>query len=218
MPFYTVRARGQFAPLSARYYFDDAISEAGPDAELMFVRGLSFSAGARAEGFISDRQAASIVGLGLENVEDRCKALAQVGLWVPDSQRGGYLVRSWLSWNRSNEEIEGYARRDSGRRRAGRSRATAEPASVSMPEDDSKRNPNGFHLDSKRIPNASTVHAAPGPPGRECRGADAPPAEAAPRSDASALASDNAEVRKIKEKLKNRLRASESRQSRPTLP
>ena len=40
-----VRRNGSYAPLSSRYYKDDAIILAGERAELLYVRGLAFSAG-----------------------------------------------------------------------------------------------------------------------------------------------------------------------------
>jgi len=50
MPFYTVRARGQFAPLSARITSMTRSATPGPDAELMFVRWPVVQRRARAEG------------------------------------------------------------------------------------------------------------------------------------------------------------------------
>lgn len=42
-----VRRSGAYAPLSAHYYKDDVIDEAGPEAELLYVRGLAFCAEVR---------------------------------------------------------------------------------------------------------------------------------------------------------------------------
>jgi len=108
----------------------------------------------------------------------------------------------------------GYARRDSGRRRAGRSVRPPNPHRCRCP----RTTPNGIQMDSIWIPNGFqmpvqyTRHPAlrAGVPRR---------GRAARRGCATVgrlrAGLANAEVRKIKEKLKNRLRASESRQSRP---
>jgi hypothetical protein len=38
------KSKGAYVPLAAHYFMDDAILEAGPDAELLYVRCLSFPA------------------------------------------------------------------------------------------------------------------------------------------------------------------------------
>lgn len=139
-----IRRNGVYAPLYSRYYEDDAIDLAGPDAELLFVRGLAFSAGSRSDGFISTRQVVRVTGMGLPNAEESAKRLAEVGLWLPDDTRGGYTVRSWLRWNRSHEEIEESLRRDAARKRAGRGA--------------SGRTPDGVRAESAGSPRHNTVH------------------------------------------------------------
>lgn len=114
------RARGAYAVLSARYFFDDAIGDAGEEAEVLFLRGLAFSAGEQSDGFMTERQVAHVVGMGLEGTPERAKALVETGLWVPDEQRRGYFIRSWLKWNRSADEIESYRERDAARKRVTR--------------------------------------------------------------------------------------------------
>lgn len=120
-----VRRSGAYAPLSAHYYKDDAIDEAGPDAELLYVRGLAFCAEMLNDGFISDRQLTRFVGSGLDDVHGRAKALTAVGLW--ERADGGYVVRSWLEWNRSRAEITRHQERDAARKRGEVQADDAEP-------------------------------------------------------------------------------------------
>lgn len=50
-----MRRPDRFAPLSAHYYDDDKIMEAGEDAELLFVHMLAYAAGCpEKDGWISD--------------------------------------------------------------------------------------------------------------------------------------------------------------------
>lgn len=98
-----VRRNGSYAPLSAHYYKDDAIDEAGEAAELLYVRGLAFCADVLSDGFISDRQLVRFVGVGMTDAPERADMLVKVGLW--ERADGGYRVRSWLHWNRSRDEI-----------------------------------------------------------------------------------------------------------------
>lgn len=100
-----------YVPLSVYYADDEAIMEAGEDAELMYVRILAFCGRTpKTEGWISDKQIRTRLGLetrpevGPETApEKRAERLAEVGLLV--RQGSGYAVASWLKWNRSAEEI-----------------------------------------------------------------------------------------------------------------
>lgn len=115
MPVNKVRRNGSYAPLSAHYYKDDAIQEAGEKAEVLFTRGMAFCADVLSDGFISDRQL-RIAGVGLSGVEGRAATLVAVGLWRRDDERGGYWLVSWLKWNRSREEIAELAEKDTRRK------------------------------------------------------------------------------------------------------
>lgn len=94
-------SKGAYAPLAAQYYLDDTILEAGPAAELMWVRVLSFLASVATDGYITERQMKT-VGNGLRDWRQRVVVLQQVGLLTPVS--GGYVARSWLKWNRTTAE------------------------------------------------------------------------------------------------------------------
>jgi hypothetical protein len=110
------KSNGPYAPLSATYFLDDAILEAGEQAELLFVRCLAFLANSSSDGFISEIQMNTIVGLRMRNVGRRVASLVQVG--VLESVAGGYLMRSWLKWNKSTDEIGKHLRQDRARKQA----------------------------------------------------------------------------------------------------
>lgn len=130
------KSKGPYVPLAAHYFMDDAILEAGPEAELLFVRILSFLASVPSDGFVTDRQVRTIVGIGLRNVTRRLEALTRVGLL--EERSGGYLARSWQKWNRSTEEIGRMLARDRERK--------AQDSGVSRAH--SARNPGGIQQDS----------------------------------------------------------------------
>ena len=110
---------GTYAPLATHYYDDPKIIEAGEDAELLYVRMLSFAAGhPEQEGFVPDPIArkrlalsGTFVGTGkrpetvLEvDPETVLEHLAKVGLIAREDD--GWRILSWLKWNRSADEIE----------------------------------------------------------------------------------------------------------------
>lgn len=147
-----IRRNGSFAPLSAHYYKDDAIDEAGEAAELLWCRGLAFCADVLSDGFISDRQLTRFVGVGMFDATDRAARLVEVGLWV--RVEGGYQVRTWLKWNRSKSEITQAMAKDSQRK--GRS----EPSDGDDPEP-----PNGGGHDVDRTPTGFRTESEPTPTG-----------------------------------------------------
>ena len=122
-------SKGAYAPLGAQYYLDDAILEAGPEAELLWVRILSFLASVPTDGFITERQLKT-VGVNLRNVPRRVQSLTQSGLLV--TQSGGYLARSWLKWNRSAAEVGRHLKAD--RERKASKQAELDPNSARIPE------------------------------------------------------------------------------------
>lgn len=111
-----VRRNGSYAPLSSRYYKDDAIILAGERAELLYVRSLAFCAEVLTDGFISDAQLSRFVGAGLSGIASRAKRLVECELWQRDDERGGYWVVSWLKWNQSRDEIADKLKTDSERK------------------------------------------------------------------------------------------------------
>lgn len=149
-----VRANGGFAPLSATYYEDDAILEAGPMAELLFVRSIAFCAKTLSDGFVSSRQLSRSLAPDLDDAEDLAEVLVTVGLWTHAD--GGYTVRSWLKWNRSREEITRNRAKDAARKRGDeptKRNPTPPPTGGGEP---SKGTPNGIRAESKR--NGAGIH------------------------------------------------------------
>lgn len=116
-----IRRNGSYAPLSAHYYKDDAIAAAGEKAELLYIRGLAFSADVLKDGFISDVQVARFVGVGMRDVAVRARRLVEAGLWIRDDERGGYVVAAWDKWNQSLDEIRAKQAKDAERKGAPKS-------------------------------------------------------------------------------------------------
>lgn len=130
------KSLGSYAKLSSSYYRDDAILEAGERAEILFVRGLAYCSESPSDGFISDRQLRAVIGVGMRDVVKRASALVSAGLW--QREEGGYLVRSWLKWHKSAEEIGQYLKAD-------RERKARKAAGI---QEDSERIPAGIQTDS----------------------------------------------------------------------
>lgn len=109
-----IRRNGSYAPLSAHYYKDDAIADAGPMAELLYIRGLAFCADVLSDGYISDTQLTRFVGVGIPTVKKHADALCKVELWIRDD--GGYRVVAWSKWNLTKAEIQEKQRKDADRK------------------------------------------------------------------------------------------------------
>lgn len=123
-----VRKPGVYVALSANYADDEAIMDAGEDAELLYIRMLAYCARTPlTEGWISDRVVLSRLGVmprlagngaGNEPGTDagsRAARLCEVGLIHRDDD--GYRITSWLKWNRSVEEMGRERARDAERKK-----------------------------------------------------------------------------------------------------
>lgn len=123
-----VRKPGVYVALSANYADDEAIMDAGEDAELLYIRMLAYCARTPlTEGWISDRVVLSRLGVmprlagngaGNEPGTDagsRAAKLCEVGLIHRDED--GYRITSWLKWNRSVEEMGRERARDAERKK-----------------------------------------------------------------------------------------------------
>jgi hypothetical protein len=124
MPVNQVKKNGSYAPLSAHYYKDDAIAEAGEKAELLYVRGLAFCADVLSDGHISDVQLGRFVGVGMRDVKQRAERLVEVGLW--ERNGSGYVVRQWSKWNSTRSEIESRQQAEAKRKAAARANLSDE--------------------------------------------------------------------------------------------
>lgn len=120
-----IRRNGSYAPLSAHYYKDDNVAEAGPMAELLYVRGLAFCADVLSDGFISETQLVRFVGVGIPQPKKHAERLVLVGLWEKaepglfGGEGCGYVVRAWSKWNLTQAEIREKQKRDAERKAAG---------------------------------------------------------------------------------------------------
>lgn len=156
MPVNKPRRLGSYAPLSAHYYKDDAIAEAGEKAELLYLRGLAFCADVLSNGFISDVQLTRFVGTGMRDARKRAETLARTlsndgnPLWQRDEKQGGYWVTAWLKWNRSREDISELNQKDADRKTEPSSIPDGDPPGGGL---ESERNPNGDGSESDGSPN-----------------------------------------------------------------
>lgn len=110
------RIPGLFVPLDVNYPRDRAIRQAGPEAELVFIRALVFTKGSKTDGFLADFDLdAAMVGLKPAWVKKGVDALVKVGLW--NAVDDGWQVRSWEKWNSTQEQIaeDQEAKREGGK-------------------------------------------------------------------------------------------------------
>lgn len=91
---------GNYVPLDVNYVRDVAIRRAGEAAELLFIRALAYSKGAKTGGFVSSYDL-EVVAVGLRNVRVRVAKLVSEGLWI--EVRDGWRIRSWDRWNGTDE-------------------------------------------------------------------------------------------------------------------
>lgn len=98
---------GEFVPLDLDLPRDIKIRKAGPDAELLYIRGLIYLKAADYDGFIPDFDIPALA-VGCKAVPASIKRLLTVGLWEPSELDGmaGYYCRAWLKWNMSRAELE----------------------------------------------------------------------------------------------------------------
>lgn len=111
--------RGLFVPLDVNYPRDPKIRRAGPDAELLYIRGLAHAKVAKTDGVIYDFDL-DVVAVGLTKVGARVRALVTAQLWEPID--GGWLIRGWANWNPLVAELEDVK----ARQRAAAARTTHE--------------------------------------------------------------------------------------------
>ena len=97
---------GEFVPLDINLPSDPKIRRAGPDAELVYVRGLIYLKRTKSDGFVPDYDLPALA-VGCRNVPKAVDSLVRVGLWDPAERDGepGWTCRAWLKWNSSQKEI-----------------------------------------------------------------------------------------------------------------
>ncbi|MFJ4107909.1 hypothetical protein [Oerskovia enterophila] len=97
------RIPSTFVPLDVNYLRDRAIRQAGPTAELLFIRSLAYAKGAQTDGFVPDYDL-ELVTVGVRNGARHVAALIREGLW--DESEGGWTIRSWSKWNGTKAQVE----------------------------------------------------------------------------------------------------------------
>lgn len=163
------KSNGAYAKLSATYYDDDAILEAGAHAELLWVRYLAFTALVPTDGYVTDRQMRVRVGRGLRDVPGRIRSLVDVGLLVAVDD--GYVSRSWQKWNRSADQIGRHLAKDRERK----ARKSGEAGG------NSSRNGDSFRTDSSDQSKAKQSKA------NEAKASSSEVADATVRPDVNSL-------------------------------
>lgn len=106
---------GLFLKLDVEYASDDEFIEAGPLAELLFIRSLCFMKRKRLDGKLKRVQLASAAG-NIPNPTRHAQSLVDVGLW--EVTQDGWYCPSYLKRNPSKADIEAEAEmaREAGER------------------------------------------------------------------------------------------------------
>ena len=117
-----IKRPGRYAALAAGYYDDPAVIAAGPDAELIYIRMISWCAmHPETDGIIPLEVAKN--RLGFTDALTRIEALEANSLVTVDDTT--ITITSWIRWNGSWSEIKAAdnARKASARERKARQRA-----------------------------------------------------------------------------------------------
>lgn len=118
----TFKRPGRYAALAAGYYDDPAVIAAGPDAEILYIRMISWCAmHPETDGVIPLEVAKS--RLGFTDAPTRLEALEANSLVTVDDTT--VTITSWVRWNGSWSDIKAAddARKASARERKARQRA-----------------------------------------------------------------------------------------------
>lgn len=120
---------GAYVPLDVTFLRDKDIRLAGPDAELLFLRGLAYAKGNFTDGDIPEYDL-PVIAVGLKNVQARVDALVAdgSGLWTVID--GGWHIRGWSHWNETSEQTAKKKQRDAARQAAKRDRDSGHLRSV----------------------------------------------------------------------------------------
>jgi hypothetical protein len=159
MPVNKPRRLGNFAPMSAKYWTDSALMQAGEKAEVLYARVMSFCVDQRSDGFVSDIQLLRMVGHGMKDVMKRAQSLASTRtsdgdtLWARDDERQGYWVTAWLRWNKSAAEIDALREKDTARKGNRPPKPDGPDGGSSL---DSDGNPNGIQSEANGSPSPKT--------------------------------------------------------------
>jgi hypothetical protein len=171
------RRLGEYVPLSTTYADDDAILQSTPMAELLFVRALALAGQLKSDGYLTEAQVKQRAARGLGSAQKITKLvdeLVERGLWI--AADGGYVIRTWLKWNKSAQDLGHERARDRDRKRAERSTQDSLWESSDQQESDS------VHPDTDRTPDGLPPESGESPD----LNPDGVPADSASRGGAHA--------------------------------
>jgi len=85
-----------YVPLDANYLRDPRIRRAGPDAELLYLRGLAYAKAGETDGMVYEFDL-EMVAIGLNKVPNRVAALIREKAW--EEREEGWFITGWFNWN-----------------------------------------------------------------------------------------------------------------------
>jgi hypothetical protein len=92
-----------FAPLDVGYAEDHKIIDAGPMAELLYVRSLAFVKRAGSDGWIAANQLA-LIAARIPTPARQADRLVDVGLWEVNGT--GWYISAWLRHNLAEADVK----------------------------------------------------------------------------------------------------------------
>lgn len=92
---------GEFVPMDVKLPSRPEIRKGGPDAELMFYRGLFYARTNQTGGLLPEYDLPAW-SAGLRNVKKSCQYLVRSGLW--ETCEDGWRIPSWSKWNPTKEQ------------------------------------------------------------------------------------------------------------------
>jgi hypothetical protein len=96
---------GRWIRLSAGYRLDPRIVRAGPLAELVYVRGLTFAREQGSDGHIAREQYRQLCqGLGRVSAAGALESLLREGLWEECADGWRVPYDRWARWQDTNED------------------------------------------------------------------------------------------------------------------
>lgn len=95
---------GLYVKLDVEYMSNPKLLEAGPLAELLFVRSLCFAKRTMKDGVLT-RSQVGLLTYGVPSAKRHIDALVNQGLWH-DVGNGSYQIAGWLERNKSASQIE----------------------------------------------------------------------------------------------------------------